>query len=99
MPRLFGLPICDLFKGCAMKWWTFAALACAFFNASHAVAAFVDGVERFNGTTKDLTTWEQFPVSGSGITQSDALNITGSGDRDYTTRGIKVGIGQRVTAE
>jgi hypothetical protein len=69
------------------------------FAVSSASGAFIDGVERFDGTVKDLTTWEQYPASGSGITQNDALNITGSGNRDYTTRSVAVGIGQRVTAE
>src|SRR5437773_2377401 len=68
-------------------------------TAAVARAAFVDGVERFDGTVKDLTTWEQYPASGAGITQNNALSITLAGYRDYTTRTTKVGIGQRVTAE
>lgn len=61
--------------------------------------AFVNGVEAFDGTAKDLTTWEQYPSSGSGFSQNGALSITGAGDRDYTTRMVTISAGQRVTAE
>src|SRR5438874_4102391 len=67
---------------------------------SCARGAFVNGVERFDGTVKDLNTWEQYPSGGTGITQNDALFISGASSySDYTTRSLKVGIGQRITAE
>jgi hypothetical protein len=62
-------------------------------------AAFVNGVERFDGTSLDLTTWERANPAAA-FTQNGALTISGDGNySDYTTRGVTVGIGERVTAD
>lgn len=59
---------------------------------SHAKAAFINGRELFQGSVKDLSTWEEF--QSQRITQSDGLMIVSAGD--YTTRMVTVGVGQRV---
>ena len=65
-----------------------------------AKAAFVNGVERFDGTSLDLSTWERYDPAVSTFSQNDALTISGNGSySDYTTKSITVGIGQRVSAE
>ena len=60
-------------------------------------AAFVDGVETFDGSVKDTDTWEEYVFNGSGITQNDNLTIASCAD--YTTQTVTVGIGQAVSVE
>lgn len=43
--------------------------------AAPARAAFVDGVEHFDGTTLDLTTWTVGDYGDGSVTQSDALTV------------------------
>ena len=69
----------------------------------YALAAFVDGVERFDGTVKDTATWEEFTtVPGCSVSQDDRLIFKtgfGSDSIDYTTKNVTVGIGELVTVE
>lgn len=65
-------------------------------------AAFVSGVETFDGTVKDTTTWEEFTDTGTSISQDDTLEISafdsGTG-ADYTTKTQTVGVGEKVRYE
>jgi len=65
--------------------------------AGTAQAAFIAGVETFTGTTKDISTWEDFTAAGATISQNNALSINttgnGSQEADYTTLSQTVGIG------
>lgn len=84
--------------------WRSATLAPAVVSLSlaarTATAGFVGGLERFDGTTKDLMTWEEMAIfSGSSIGQNDALLMHAPYAADYTTRQLKVGINQGVHAE
>jgi len=64
-----------------------------------AQAEFIGGVEAFNGTTKDTTTWEEYTNAGS-ISQDDMLIVAASqgGKADFTTKTLQVGFGQAVHA-
>ena len=68
-------------------------------GAHPASAEFVNEVERFNGTTLDLVTWEAYRPST--FSQNDALIITNPGLQisDYTTRNVTVGVGDTVSAK
>jgi len=65
-------------------------------------AAFVDGIERFDGTVKDTETWEEYSSPPEGeVYQNNKLifsNSTGEGI-DCTTRNITVGVGDIVRVE
>lgn len=79
---------------------TLAVLALA---PAVAHAAFVDGVETFDGTTLDTATWEQLNlVDPTRLTQDDAIRLNGSfpgGWIDYVTREQQVGVGQSLRAD
>jgi hypothetical protein len=62
-------------------------------------AAFVDGVETFDGSVKDTDTWEEWIMDGiyGSVTQNDALTIESCAD--YTAKTVTVGIGQAVSVE
>ena len=66
-------------------------------------AAFVNGVERFDGTAFDTTTWEQrYNNSNGGISQNNALTLDatdGTYERGYVTRSLQVGVGGFVRAD
>lgn len=77
------------------------ALVLLLVSGAAADAAFVAGLESFQGTVKDTLTWEE-TVEGNGsstITQDDQLAILGYGGwPDYTTT-FTVGIGESVEVE
>jgi hypothetical protein len=84
------------------------AILCA--AARPAAAAFVGGVEQFNGTTKDSVTWDEFNnfMSDNAITQNDAINFQyvpppnqfpGAVNSDYTARTDTVGVGQAASVD
>jgi len=62
-------------------------------------AAFVNGIESFDGSVKDTATWEEWIMDGvyGSVTQNDALTIASCAD--YTTKAVTVGIGQAVSVE
>lgn len=64
-------------------------------------AAFVGGVETFDGTTLDNVTWQAYAAPGTTIGQNDALTISALGGTkgDYTTQSLQIGIGQSVSVE
>jgi hypothetical protein len=66
-------------------------------------AAFVNGVERFDGTTFDTTIWEQrYNDSKGGISQNNAITLDatdGTYERGYVTRSLQVGVGGFVRAD
>jgi hypothetical protein len=66
--------------------------------AAPAGAEFVNGVERFDGTTLDLGTW--VPFNRTGMSQSGALTIN-LPDRstDLTTRSLTAGVGDMVQVD
>jgi len=63
-----------------------------------ASAAFVNGIESFDGTVKDTTTWEEYTKWGNPIYQDDKLFLENS-SMDYTTKDITVGVGDIVRVE
>jgi hypothetical protein len=80
------------------------AVALATLGTRAALAEFVGGVERFNGTVKDTVTWEEYVSMGEVISQNNALTIadpTGSGSKtgDYTTRQVALLPGSSVSAK
>lgn len=82
--------------------WLVVSSACvlaATFSSVEAYGEFIDGVERFHGTTLDLETWEPWWSTGPQgmITQDDALFLTRRSD--YTTRSLMVGIGDTVSVD
>jgi hypothetical protein len=66
-------------------------------------AGFINGVETFDGTVKDLATWEEFSSPGHTIVQHELLTYTsppnGSTAGDFTTRALTVGLGTTVSAD
>ena len=66
----------------------------------HAVAGFVNGVERFNGTFLDTNTWIAAELNGT-ISQDDELQLASLGYMyvDYTTIDATVGVGDVVSVE
>lgn len=83
-------------------WMTLAALCAAWPTVGW--AAFVPegalAIERFDGTVKDLATWEQRTLGGSSIVQDDAITFaTGPNDSpEYTTRAARIPVGGFVRA-
>jgi hypothetical protein len=85
-----------------------ARLACVLLllaAARPAATAFVNGVETFEGTTKDLATWDEYNtfMSDNAITRNGSLNfryvpppgsLPGSVQSDYTARTAAIGVGQ-----
>lgn len=69
-------------------------------TAPGAHAAFVGGLETFDGVVKDTLTWEETIAGvGSSVTQDDAMEMEGIGAWvDYTTT-FTVGIGESVEVE
>lgn len=67
----------------------------------HALAVFVNGVERFDGTVKDTTTWEEYAKYGSVVSQDNQLILDAvpSNTMDYTTKNVMVGIGETISVE
>ena len=62
-------------------------------------AAFVNGVERFEGPSLDTNTWEFYRRTGISH-RADGLNLRiPSGANDYTTRAVTVGVGGFVQAD
>ena len=59
--------------------------------------AFINGVEQFDGTTLDATTWTPSIPASSTITQNNELIITGPAR--YTTNGIAIKVGDTVSAD
>lgn len=79
-----------------------AVVAISVVVTKSATAAFVNGVETFDGTTLDTTTWQPYSTGTASITQNDRLSLSGliSGDAaDYTTRNVTIGIGQGVRVD
>lgn len=81
-----------------------AGLLLVALGAMPARAAFVAGVEQFNGTVKDTTTWYQFTSGISVISQNDALTEDGfdgsnTGTNDYVTNTLLIGVGDIVSVE
>jgi hypothetical protein len=70
----------------------FALLACV----NQARGVFVNSVESFSGTVMDTTTWES--VNAGGMYQHDALFFSTTGNAEYTTRSVKIGVGDTVSA-
>ena len=75
-----------------------------FLCATIARAAFVSGVETFDGTTKDTTTWEYYDPLGV-IAQNGKLTVNATQapgtfeEADITTRSLRIGIGGFVQAD
>ena len=78
--------------------------------ATSASAAFVGGVENFNGTTLDTSTWEYHEnYSDGSVAQNNVLTINAPGDigyppghstwANYTTTSQQVSIGETVTVK
>ena len=66
--------------------------------AEEARGAFVNGVERFDGTVKDTTTWAETPASPA--TQNNALTIPWTPTfSSYTAYSFALGVGQGVRAK
>ena len=73
------------------------AFSIAFFSPAN--AAFVDGLETFDGTVKDTTAWEETgPYYPSRITQNDSIT-TAFGGAGYCTRYVTAGVGQTVSVQ
>jgi hypothetical protein len=68
----------------------FLAISIGTFS-SIASAAFVGGVERFDGTSLDAATWSATIPSGSSITQNDQLIITNPARHQTISQTIHVG--------
>ena len=64
-----------------------ATVLCVAF-ARAARGAFVDGVERFDGTSLDLTTWERYNPAVSTFSQNDSLTISGNGSYGVQITGV-----------
>lgn len=68
-----------------------------FFANQNLFAAFIDGVERFNGTSKDTTTWEEYspmdPILQDGELIFDSIR------GDYTTKILTIDPGETVSVE
>ena len=64
-------------------------------------AAFVGGVETFDGTTLDTATWQPFTQPVADITQDGRLVLSRdrAGRVDYVTRDVTVGIGEGVRVD
>ena len=86
----------------------FGCLALCLAAARPAAGAFVNGVETFDGTTKDPATWDEYNQFDNAITQNDAINFrfvlppspaTGSVRADYTARTAPVGVGQGASVD
>lgn len=83
-----------------MRSLVIVSVFCAFAAAPLAPAAFIGGIESFNGTTKDAATWEE--RNGAGISQNDLLHldvdggIPGITQADYNTISQTVGVGEKV---
>jgi len=74
-----------------------ASIAVVVLTGGSARGEFVNGVERFGGTTLDLATWEVFNTPGySTVIQNDGLII--HGEADITSRAIMLGVGDKVRA-
>jgi hypothetical protein len=57
-------------------------------------------LERFNGSTKDTSTWGQHTEGLGTILQNNALNISANnGEADFTTLAVRAGIGDIVSVE
>jgi hypothetical protein len=71
--------------------------------AAAARADFFEGIERFNGTTRDTLAWEEYNnASGGTLTQNDKITIQQNANNqfvDYTTRSVAVPVGGRVRAQ
>jgi len=70
--------------------------AVAAFTTAAADGAFINGVETFDGTVKDTATWNESTYGGTNIVQNNELTIFGG---DFTTKNLKIGIGQSVSAK
>jgi hypothetical protein len=74
------------------------------FCITDARANFVNGVETFNGTVKDTTTWEAYDPLGI-LTQNGKITINAIQhpeyfeDADLTTRLLRIGVGGFVQAD
>src|SRR3954454_16446298 len=77
------------------------------FAAPQARAAFVNGIEHFDGTSYDLNTWEGHYTLGTQIQWNGAMifdtrtipNVQGGGRGEMVTVQPLVGVGQWVEAE
>ncbi len=81
----------------------FLVMVCSTYSIPIALGEFIGGIERFDGTVKDLQTWEEY-CSFSQFSQNDMLELEASPTgaimfSDYTTKDIKIGIGQIVSVE
>jgi hypothetical protein len=105
-PRRAG--VCHAFRPSLIA--LFGCVALSLVAARPATAAFVGGVEQFNGTTKDPATWDEYNtfMSDNALTQNDAINFRfvlppspfpGSVHSDYTARTAAVGVGQGASVD
>ncbi len=80
----------------------FLVIVCSTYPIPTALGEFIGGIERFDGTVKDLQTWEECVGYGQ-FSQNDRLELelspTGLDICDYTTKDIKIGISQIVSVE
>ena len=80
---------------------TFAIVLAIFtISIQSASAAFVNGVESFDGTVKDTDTWYEHMLNPgpSQITQNDNITLAFGGS-EYVTKTMTVGVGQIVSVE
>jgi hypothetical protein len=87
-----------MFKGVSMRRLPIAIIAAVMLCAAAAQAAFVNGVERFDGTILDTNTWTGAPTD-SIASQNNSLTIGGSStSTSYTAHSFTLGVGQGVRA-
>lgn len=72
-----------------------------FMGCQNLFGAFINGVEGFDGTVKDMSTWEEYLPYGGAIYQDDKLICDLSLTRrlEYTTKTVTVGVGDIVRVE
>lgn len=80
----------------------FLLMLCSTYSTPIVFGEFIVGIESFNGTVKDLETWEEC-VGYSQFSQNNKLELVvppeGLDICDYTTKDIMIGIGQIVSVE
>ncbi len=74
---------------------------CLLTASEHVKAAFVNGIETFDGTELDTVTWIPAVPIGSSISQAEQLVMSGLGDSNtrYTTTVPVLSIGETVSVE
>jgi hypothetical protein len=89
--RVEGIQMRGIFCGSAV-----IVLGSVLVFGASARAAFIGGVEDFNGTTVDDNTWTRFSYSGSTTVTDGYLDI--SGQNYLATKSLTVGVGDTIRA-